>query len=889
MSELADYRRKRDFAHTPEPEGDAETRGRDEARKGDQGGVFVVHKHAARALHYDLRLEMDGALKSWAVPKGPSYDPGQKRLAVHVEDHPLDYAGFEGTIPKGEYGGGTVMLWDEGRWTAIGDAEAGYRRGELKVQLHGKKLSGAWVLVHTGAHRPDDEDKRWLLIKERDGSARRGAPDQWSDADRSVKSGRTMAEIAAGEQPRSARQPAGRAAKLPAFCPPQLCTLVEQPPLGDEWLHEIKYDGYRLLARVKDGRARLFTRRAADWTERFAGLAPALAELPLESAWLDGEAVVFEPDGSTSFEGLQQALSGGPGSIEYLAFDLLYLDGRDLREEPLIERKALLDEILSEAAPPLRYVEHLQGSGADFRTAACDYRLEGVVSKRADSRYVGRRSTTWRKCKCGRRQEVVVGGYTAPGGARIGFGALLIGVHQGDALRYAGRVGSGFDDRTLGDLTRRLEKLRRADPPFADPPRGAEARGATWVEPELVAEVAFSEWTRDGRLRQPVFKGLRSDKPAGEVRREEPAGDGSAVTPGEPAGDGSAVSARGLGAGDGTGAPGGPPPSDGTGSGGEGGRGDAPPARRRTVDGATRSQAGPPATGGPPELAGVTVTHPDRVVYPDVGMTKLEVVEYYEATAERMLPHLRGRALTLVRCPDGVETTCFFQKHASTSALPKVVGRVTAPEGKGTAEYPMVDDATALLALTQVGVIEFHVGDASLPALEKPDRMIFDLDPAPDVPWESVRAAATALRAELRRRGLESFLKTSGGKGLHVVVPLAGTEEFPAVAAFSREVAEAMVAAEPGVYTATMSKAKRGGKTFIDHFRNGRGATAVAPYSLRARPGAPVSLPLRWDELPALESGAEWTAGRVLRRLRAQKRDPWTGLAATGARQTLPR
>ena len=836
MAELGTYRRKRDFSRTAEPEGKSgrspEGRGRDTTA----GGLFCIQKHAASRLHYDLRLELDGVLVSWAVPKGPSYDPGTKRLAMHVEDHPVEYGDFEGTIPKGEYGGGTVMLWDTGTWEPLeGDPREGLEKGELKFRVEGERLRGGWVLIHTGGRR-DRPENEWLLIKERDDEARRGESDPWGPDDRSVSTGRTMEEIAAGAKARGT---------LPSTVPLSLATLVEEPPEGDEWVHEIKYDGYRIAARVDGGDVRLFSRNGLDWTSRFGEVAATLKALPTGGTWLDGEMVVFDERGVSDFGRLQRYVKDGrPGDLTYVVFDLLFQDGEDLRELPLEERKRRLRWLLGRGGAELRavvrYGDHIEAHGAAVHEEACLQGLEGIVSKRAGGAYAGRRTKSWLKSKCVRRQEFVVGGFTEPTGSRVGFGALLIGVHDGEgALRFAGRVGSGFDDRTLARLHGQLKDLERDAPPFADPPRGVQARGVHWVEPRLVAEVRFSEWTGEGQLRHPVFQGLREDKDPAGVAHEVASARASS----------SRATASSAGA----------------------------PSGRASATGASK-----------PSVLGVSISHPDRVIFPDPGLTKLDVAEYYEAVAGLMVPYLAQRALTVIRCPGGIGSECFFQKHV-TPSVPKAVSRarVMGADGKAIV-YPVVDTPEGLVAMVQNGAVEFHVWGSRVGAIETPDILVFDLDPAPDVPWRRVREAARALRDELGARGLESFLRTSGGKGLHVVAPYTSRAQWPRVGAFAREVVEELVRREPAKYTATMSKAKRGGKVFVDHFRNGRGATAVTSYSLRGRPGAPVAMPIGWDELAKVKAGDDWTAARVLRRLHTRDEDPWQDFWTVGERQTLP-
>ena len=873
MAGLRTYRRKRDFTKTDEPEGTAAKRPEDQDATTLSGGLFCIQKHAARRLHHDLRLELDGVLVSWAVPKGPSLDPKVRRLAVHVEDHPIEYGDFEGTIPKGEYGGGTVMLWDTGSWEAVGDPHRGLEKGELKFRLAGERLVGGWVLVHTRGS-DSDEENQWLLIKERDEEARPGAPDPWGADDRSVSTGRTMDEIAAGKKPRGRGSPATgvrgadgadrgaapRPEPIPSIVPLTLATPAPHPPDGGDWLHEIKYDGYRIAARVGDDGVRLFSRNGLDWTRRFSAVSEALAALSSTGTWLDGEAVVFDERGVSDFGALQRALKGRPEDVAYVAFDLLFEDGQDLRELALTERKRRLERLLKRGGRKLhgvvRFGDHIEGRGEAVFEEACLQGLEGLVSKRAGSSYAGRRTHSWLKAKCGRRQEFVVGGFTDPSGARSGLGALLLGVHDEEgALRYAGRAGSGFDDATLSRLSKRLRGLERRTPPFADPPKGALARGVHWTTPSLVAEVAFTEWTGDGQLRHPVFKGLREDKPAAEVVRElegRPPDRG-----GEPEGPASG------GAGD-----------DRAESGGGGASAPPPPAPARKA--------------AKPTVGGVSISHPDRIVFPDPGLTKLDVAEYYEAVAGLIVPYLARRALTVIRCPDGIGSQCFFQKNV-TPSVPRSVSRVRVRGAdEKTVVYPVVDTAEGLLAMVQNGAVEFHVWGSRVGAIETPDILVFDLDPAPDVEWRRVREAARALRDELKDRGLESFLRTSGGKGLHVVAPFTSRARWPRVGAFAREVVEALVERQPSRYTATMSKAKRGGKVFVDHFRNGRGATAVTSYSLRGRPGAPVALPIGWDELGRTRGGADWNAARALRRLKTDAADPWADFFETGRRQKLP-
>ena len=857
---LGEYRRKRDFRRTPEPPGVVRKR----ARKLS----FVVQKHAASRLHYDFRLEHAGVLKSWAVPKGPSLDPADKRLAVLVEDHPLDYGGFEGVIPAGEYGAGRVIVWDRGQWFPEGDVDAGLRKGKLEFELQGEKLSGAWRLIRL--HGPGNEDgKNWLLVKHGDDAARpAGEVSLTEERPESVLSQRTIEELGGPERertwkskrsksppaqrngrktkgsargskgsssaqrarPKSQRKPSidaaslkgARRGPLPDFVKPQLATLVREAPAGADWLHEIKFDGYRMLARLERGRVRWLSRNGLDWTKRFPSLSPAIAELGARSALIDGEVVVVQPDGTTSFGALQNALSEGHSQdLTYFAFDLLHLDGVDLRGCALEDRKRALAQLLGasdsgddgDSSSTLRYSKHLESEGPTFYRQACKAALEGILCKRRDQPYRSDRSRDWLKVKCSREQEFVVIGFTRPEGSRVGLGALVLGYYEGQELRFAGRVGTGFGRDQLLALRKQLRPLELdASPVDGDLPAAAR-RGVTWVRPKLVAEVGFTEWTSDGMLRHPTFKGLREDKPAKEIVRERPAKPTAKKTTPQRRAK-AAASAPSL---------------------------RARPAAKPRVRGGARTEGGA-------EVAGVEITHPERVVYPDVGVTKLELARYYESVAERILPHVAGRPLSIVRCPRGAGAPCFFQKHGH-GHFPEDVRSVDVEEGGGVAQYLMVDSVRGLIGLVQMGAMELHPWGSRADRLEQPDVMIFDLDPAPDVPWKRVAESALLMRELLEHLGLESFLKTTGGKGLHVVVPLARRQGWDQVKAFSRELAEQMERAAPERYIATASKARRKGRIFVDYLRNARGATAIAPYSSRARPGATVAAPLHWREI----------------------------------------
>jgi bifunctional non-homologous end joining protein LigD len=837
---LREYRRKRDFKKTPEPAGHVAEAPRETGRS------YLIQKHAASRLHYDFRLELEGVLKSWAVPKGPSLDPADKRLAMHVEDHPLEYGQFEGIIPKGQYGGGTVLLWDRGTWEPIGDPHKSYRAGALKFTLKGEKLRGGWALVKIGGRKKNGDDRSWLLIKERDREARPGRGGSIVATEpNSVATGRTIEQIAAAEdrvwhsdrdgghpKPGPVEVPGARRTALPRFVQPQLATLVERPPKGDGWLHELKHDGYRILARVDHGRAQLFSRNARDWTQKFPTVAAALGRLPIEQAIFDGEVTVLLPDGTSSFQALQNfGSSDAPGRLAYMIFDLLYLDGRDLTGAGLEDRKAALARVLASAndrAAVLRYSDHVVGKGDEFFAHACKLGLEGIVSKRRDAPYRGTRGPDWRKVKCLKQQEIVIGGYTEPEGSRVGIGALLGGVYESGHLVYVGKVGTGFDTRTLRDLQQRLKPLEQKSSPFATRPAGA-AR-AHWVKPELVAQVRFSEWTSDGKLRHPAFQGLREDKPADAVVRERPA----------------------------------------------------------TVGGDTKGEADEPAKTrtSAAAVAGVRLTHADRILYPSHGTTKLDLARFYESIATWILPHLDDRPTTLVRCPEGVHKTCFYQKHVGYWA-PESLRRVKIQEKRKVGVYLVVDSLASLIGLVQIGILEIHTWNSVVRRLEHPDRVVFDLDPGPGVEWTAVIECARLIRDALSAVKLESFVKTTGGKGLHVVAPLAPGPSWDDAGAFAHAVADSIARANPRRYITSMAKAERRGKIFIDYLRNIRGATSVAAYSTRATPQATVSVPLAWDELSAKIRSDHFTIANLPERLARRTEDPWAAYWRT--RQSLPK
>ena len=843
---LQQYWKKRNFKETPEPRG--------APKPASERLQFVIQKHAASRLHYDFRLELDGTLKSWAVPKGPSLDPGQRRLAVHVEDHPLDYADFEGIIPAKQYGAGTVLLWDRGYWSPIGDPRAAYRRGRLKFHLVGEKLRGIWNLVRMGPRSGEDKEN-WLLIKEQDDEARRGDESDITKLADSVKSGRTMEQIAAGRdrvwhsnRPGTAksarpsrREPIdpsavqrARKAAMAEWVPPQLATLVEKAPEGNEWVHELKYDGYRMLCSLRDGRAKLFTRNGNDWTSKLHRIAEAAQMLPAKQAWLDGEVVALMPDGRVDFQALQNAFdSRSETNLVYCVFDLLYFDGYDLRPTPLLERKrllALLAKGLSTSSL-IRYSDHITGRGVVVFEEACKHGMEGLISKRADASYVAGRNRNWIKVKCGQRQEFVIGGFTEPSGSRVAFGALLLGVFDKEGrLRYAGRTGTGFTERSLKELHERLLPLKQSASPFTNPPTGADARGVHWVKPVLVAEVAFAQWTNESLVRQASFQGLRDDKPAREIVRERPDGDEDQQSP--------------------------------------------PVTRRRRWRSGSAPRRKASARTEPAAVAGVTLSHPDRVLYPETGLTKLALARYYQEVSEWSLPHLEGRPLTLVRCPEGHTAECFYQKHANET-VPEAIRRIEIPEDNKTGIYMVADSLAAVVGLVQMGVLELHTWGARRDLLDRPDRIILDLDPDTSVPWKSVVEAAQLVRTLLNELDLACFLKTTGGKGLHVVLPLQPVHTWDEVKSFSKAVADHLVRLIPNRFVANMSKQKRKGKIYVDYLRNAKGATAIAAYSTRARAGATVSVPLAWEELSVDIRSDHFTVQTVPARLAKLKSDPW--------------
>jgi len=830
---LETYRKKRDFKTTSEP------RGR-KARK--SGNTFVIQKHDARRLHYDFRLEMDGVLKSWAVTRGPSLVPGEKRLAVHVEDHPLEYGAFEGTIPKGEYGGGTVIIWDRGTWEPVADPDRGYAKGHLEFELHGKKLSGRWHLVRM-AGKPREKHENWLLIKGEDEAARSERdPDILEEKPKSAKTGREIADVA-GEEPgwssktgkidknaakaKTAKKPAEvdeisspdpsgikgvKKARLPDFVEPTLAALAAKPPSGERWVHEIKFDGYRLQIRIEAGRVKLLTRTGLDWTKKFGKqIVAAFQGLPVGTTLIDGELVVETAAGASDFSALQADLSADrTDRFIFYVFDLLYLDGYDLLGLPLIERKTLLQNLVGNASVLIRYSEHFEGDGAVIRNHACRLGLEGIVSKLRDAPYRSGRGKTWVKSKCSLHQEFVIAGYVPSTTSRKAIGSLVMGVYDGKKLKHVGRVGTGYSASVAEELYRRLERIRITESPFAERLTADAARQVRYTKPQLVAEVEFRSWTADGNLRHAAFRGLREDKDPAEVVRE-------------------------------------------------------------TASSAASSK---------PQRHTVKLTHPDRIYWPDQGVTKEGLADYYTEVWRYISPFIVGRPLALLRSPEGIAGQSFFQKHAWKGLNPNIA-LVKDPKDKDGEPLISIKDLDGLIGLVQSAVLEIHPWGSTVKDWEHPDMIIMDLDPGDGVPWAKVIDAAQETRRRIEQAGLRAYLKTSGGKGLHVVAPLKPKATWPEVKAFTKAIADSMASDSPDLYVSTITKSKRKGKILIDYLRNQRGATAVAPYSTRARPGAAVSMPLEWDELTPGIGPAYFTVLNTPTRIASLKTDPWADFRAS--------
>ena len=849
VDRLARYWSKRDFAKTPEP--------RSARARAGKALSFVIQKHAATRLHYDFRLELDGVLLSWAVPKGPSFDPKDKRMAVRTEDHPLSYADFEGTIPPGQYGAGQVIVWDRGTWRPIGDPEEGLAAGKLVFELEGDKLSGAWELIRI--QKPGERQETWLLFKKRDDHARprdefdvvSAWPDsvlgQAAPAGKPSAKGTPRAKASSTEAPAAkpsrakARAKVGDAPGLPPAAPlpeklsPQLATLATAVPATGEWLYEVKYDGYRVMARIENGEPRLITRGGHDWTAKLPGLATSLRGLGVQSGWLDGELVVLNDDGVPDFNALQNSFDRARTErIVYFLFDLPFLEGHDLRQLPLRQRREALAQLVEAGGDErIRFSANFEADPASILQSACRMKLEGVIAKRADAPYESRRSGTWLKLKCQLRQEFVIAGFTARRGVDGEVGSLLLGVHD-DAgrLQPVGSVGTGWDTATSRSLWKTLEPLTTETHPFDGakaPKQGRWSRRTAgserWVKPTRIAEVSFGEWTPDGQIRHAVFISLRTDKPARQITRE------------------------------------------------------------KAVDAPARTAApAAPAVKRASRTGEVRVSNPERVIDPSTGATKLDLVRYYESVAEWMVPHLAGRPCSFVRGPSGITGELFFQKHPGKLKLPEV-RQLAADLWPGHEALMEVGSPKALASAAQMNVIEFHTWNTMARHIDRPDRIIFDIDPGEGVGWSMIQDAAVLTRALLEELGLEAWLKTSGGKGLHVVVPIAPRQDWDTVKGFSQAVVQHLADHIPDRFVAKSGPSNRVGKIFVDYLRNGHGATTAAAFSARARPGLGVSMPVAWEDLPSLKSGAHWTIATAREHLSFQKVDPWADYFKT--RQAL--
>ncbi|MGN8342515.1 DNA ligase D [Pseudomonas sp. SMV71] len=851
---LDDYNRMRDFAATPEP---AAKRAR-QSKKTAHALQFCIQKHDATRLHYDFRLELDGALKSWAVPKGPSLDPKSKRLAVHVEDHPLDYATFEGSIPEGHYGAGDVIVWDRGVWIPQGDPHEAYEKGRLKFELQGEKLAGLWNLVRT--HMPGKQEQ-WFLIKHQDEAARpeseydvvQAEPDSVL-SDRTLvpkRRGKTAAAKAVKQPEKAAKPKAARKSTkatlsgaapgpLPETLKPELATLVDSAPDG-EWLYEIKFDGYRVMARIDNGEVRLTTRNGHDWTHKLPKQAEALAALGLESAWLDGEMVVANEQGVPDFQALQNAFdAGSSGKIAYYLFDLPYLNGMDLRKVPVEERRTALAAVLKDNEDPLlRFSDSFEETPEALLNSACQMQMEGLIGKRVGSAYVSRRSNDWIKLKCKRRQEFVVVGFSEPKGARSAFGALLLGLHDADSgeLRYAGKVGTGFNEATLKSIYQQLLPLETKKAAVVNPPTGYEAKGVHWLEPTLLAEVAFAEMTKEGSVRHAVFHGLRNDKPAKDITEE-------LAKPVK-----------------------------------------KPTAAKKTAQKEPAPEHAKPKTKAKAKAAPaqamegkVRITHPERVIDASSGTTKLQLAEYYASVAEFILPQLADRPVALVRAPDGIAGELFFQKNAERLAIPGITSL-----DKSVTGHPVmiINNPEALIGAVQMSTVELHTWNATTVDLEKPDRFVLDLDPDPALPWKSMVEATQLTLTVLDELGLKAFLKTSGGKGIHIVVPLTRKLGWDEVKDFSHAIVSHIAKLLPDRFSAVSGPKNRVGRIFIDYLRNGLGATTICAYAARTREGLPVSVPIFREEVAELKGANLWNVHNVHERLAEVGHEPWADLKKT--------
>ncbi len=775
---LTEYNKKRDFKKTKEPAGKI-------ARKKSRKLTFVVQEHHASHLHWDLRLELNGVLKSWAVPKGPSMDPADKRLAVQTEDHPMKYRTFEGTIPKGEYGGGEMFIWDSGTWEPLeetGDPTEAIEKGHIKFNLNGKKLKGSFVLVRTH-FRGTDTKKNWLLIKHKE--------------EVKAKPVKKKSRLT-GKDP------------WPDFIPPQLPRLVTDPPPEDgRWVHEMKFDGYRMQGHLKNGIGSLFTRNALNWSNAFPHILHGMEKLPVTNAIFDGEIVALDEEGKSHFQKLQNSLkSKNDNGLVYYIFDILYMDGKDLRDLPLIERKKILKEVLKKSPKNIVMSEHFETDAADFFAVSCEHQLEGIISKQGDAPYSSGRNDLWVKVKCTARQEFVIGGWTDPQGGRTGIGALLLGVYEEGKLRYAGRVGTGFDHATLKELKNILRPLETKESPYdVNSPKGRNS-DTHWVKPVKVCEVSYGQITSEGILRHPVFVGMREDKPAKDIGMDK---------------------AKSV----------------------------------KKVKGKKKND--------------FSISSPEKVLFKKEGKTKQDVAEFYSAIAPVMLPYLQDRPLSLVRCPNGSEGTCFFQKHF-TGKIPDSFHTFPVEEESGSGIYLSIDSREGLMELVQLNAFEIHAWNSNKDSYMSPDQIVMDFDPGPGVQWSEVVDAAFELKEMLDDLDLQSFVKLTGGKGLHVHIPVMPLYDWDQIKSFSQSLALEMVARNPKRYVANMSKKLRTKKIFVDYLRNGYGATAVVPYSLRARPLSAVALPVEWTELRKIKNPQEFTMDKALKKIKSRKKDPWEGM-----------
>lgn len=797
---LSKYNQKRNFERTLEPEGETEY--------SEEGLRFVVQHHMARKEHYDLRVEWEGVLLSWAVPKGPSYDTHDKRLAVHVEDHPLEYRNFEGTIPKGEYGGGVVMLWDEGFWEPYGNVEEGLSKGELKFVLKGRRLKGKWALVRWKAKSGETKDN-WLLLKEKDEYVKTAGG--IAEFTTSIRTGRTMMEIEKGEDEKIMRNPFSRADV-------QLAKLVRTVPADEDWLYELKYDGYRIMAFVEGNNVRLITRNGNDYIKRFHDVASSLIDLAAGRAMvLDGEIAITDASGKTDFQALQNYMRNPKGkNLTYIVFDILALDGADLRGRRLTDRKETLEVLMKDAPKRLYYSRYVRGNGKESFAAACEAGMEGIIGKKADSVYSGTRNGDWIKLKCDKRQEFVIGGYSLSDKKTSGVSSLLLGVYEGEELVYAGRAGTGISESDMNMLEEKFENIKRLEAPFRVVPETKPKERITWLEPELVAEIKFAEWTKENLLRQASFKGLRTDKDPGDIKREKAE---------------------------------------------EETRSPIPKEVEKQMEGNVNNII----------IEGIKITNPDKVMFDDPEITKADIVRYYAEVSERMLPYVSHRILSIVRCPKGISQTCFYKKHPGPSSKGVITIPVTNDDGE-TEDYFYIENVSGLVSEVQMGTLEFHTWGSRADELEKPDMIVFDLDPDEGMDLSRIRQGVLDIKSILVELSLNSYLKTSGGKGYHVVIPLKPVVSWNTVHDFARSVAEVMEQKWPDRYTSNVRKVKRKGRIFIDWIRNGRGATSVAPYSIRARKGARVSMPIGWDELDTVAPDGI-TMADALSRLAGN--DPW--------------